>query len=231
MRHTGITCARLMEESESRIADIARQGHSAQGQAAQRIIDDTRLYHHWESEHVRLMRAVAAESRVAGQVTTLRRSCFGLIHRKAMFDYLRVNRITGRDRHAVFSLVYGEHDYVSAVLKEHGNYLRSSSSLVCSQHVGLQVMADPACGEPLWRYEQLYADYFRTFCSTALSSDEYTSAQTLSTLMPYLKRQLGDLRRAILALSPEPNVNILHNDFEVESAANSQRLLSPFRAA
>ena len=231
MRHTGITCARLMEESESRIADIAREGHTAQALAAQRIIDDTRLYQHWESEHVRLMRAIAAESRAPAQVTALRRTCFGLIHRKAMFDYLRLNRITGRDRHAVFSLVFGEHDYVSSVLKEHGNYLRSTSSLVCSHHVGLQIMADRAFGEPLWRYEQLYAEYFRTFCSSALCPDQYKSAETLSTLIPYLKRQLSDLRRAILALPPEPDINLLHNAFQPEPAANSQRVLSPFRAA
>jgi hypothetical protein len=219
-----------MEESESRIADIARQETSVQASAAQRVLDDTRLYHHWEAEHERLMRLVAAESRGLGQVTALRRTSFGLIHRKAMFDYLRVNHVTGRDRHAVFSLVFGEHDYVSAVVKEHGNYLRSSSSLVCSHHLGLQVMADRAFGEPLWRYEQLYAEYFRAFCSTALSSDDYKSAQTLSTLIPLLKRQLNDLRRVILALPPDPDFNLLHNTFEVEPAANS-RLVSPFRAA
>src|SRR5262245_34444663 len=82
MRNPGITCARLMEESEFRIADIAREGRSVQGQVAQRILDDTRLYHHWEAEHVRLMRAVAAEPRLA-QSVVLRRAAFGLIHRKA----------------------------------------------------------------------------------------------------------------------------------------------------
>lgn len=230
MRIPGITCARLMEESEFRIADIAREGHSVQGDVAQRMLDDTRLYHHWESEHERLMRAVAAESRQI-QSVALRRACFGLIHRKAMFDYLRTNRITGRDRHAVFSLVFGDHDYASSVIKEHANYLRSASSLACSHYLGLQLMADRAFGEPLWRYEQLYAEYFRAFCSTALSPDEYKSAETLRTLLPYLKRQLNDLRRAILALSTRPDILLLHNAFPVQPAANSQRVLSPFRAA
>jgi hypothetical protein len=233
MRKPGITCARLMEESELRIADIAREGQSAQSSAAQRMLDDTRLYHHWESEHERLMRGVAAEPGGQGQATALRRACFGLIHRKAMFDYLRVNRVTGRDRHAVFSLVFGDHDYVSAVIRENGNYLRSSASFMCTHYVGLQMMADRAFGEPLWRYEQLYAEYFRLFCSTALSADEYQSAETLSTLMPYLKGQLSDLRRAILALTPEPDVTVLHNTFPTRPAANtsSTRLVSPFRAA
>jgi len=219
-----------MEESECRIADIAREGNSVQGQVAQRVIEDTRLYHHWEAEHARLMRAVAAEPRRA-QAVVLRRGCFGLVHRKAMFDYLRTNRITGRDRHAVFSLVFGDHDYASTVIKEHGNYIRSSSSLACSHYLGLELMADRAFGEPLWRYEQLYAEYFRAFCSTALSSDEYKSTETLRTLVPYLKEQLTDLRRAILALSPEPDMLRLHSSMPVQPAANSQRLLSPFRAA
>jgi hypothetical protein len=219
-----------MAESECRIADIAREGHSVQGQVAQRMLEDTRLYQHWESEHVRLMRNVAAEPRKA-QALVLRRASFGLIHRKAMFDYLRANRITGRDRHAVFSLVFGDHDYVHAVVKEHNNYLRSTSSFACSHYLGLQLMADRAFGEPLWRYEQLYAEYFRAFCSTALSADEHKGAETLSTLIPYLKGQLTDLRRAILALSPEPDILLLHSSIPVQPAANSQRVLSPFRAA
>jgi len=219
-----------MEESECRIADIAREGNSVQGQVAQRVLEDTRLYQHWESEHVRLMRTVAAEPRNV-QSVALRRACFGLIHRKAMFDYLRVNRVTGRDRHAVFSLVFGDHDYASAVIKEHGNFLRSTSSLVCSHYLGHQVMADRAFGEPMWRYEQLYAEYFRAFCSTALATDEYKGTETLSTLIPLLKGQLTDLRRAILALAPEPDILYLHTSIPVQPAANSQRVLSPFRAA
>ena len=83
------------------------------------------------------------------------------------------------------------------------------------------MLADRAFGDPLARYEQLYTEYFRTFCSTALSPDEYKSADTLSTLVPYLKRQLTDLRRAILALPPEPDVTLLHNAMPVAPAANS----------
>jgi hypothetical protein len=230
MRSPGISYVRLMEESESRIADIAREGPSAQAVIAQRILNDTRLYQRWAAEHDKLMRAVAAEPRGTRQSTALRRACFGLIHRKAMFEYLREQKITGRDRHAVFSLVFGERDYVTAVLKEHGNYVRSASSLLCSNHLGLRLLEDRAFGEPLARYEQLYADYFRAFCATALSADESKSAQTLSTLLPYLKQQLSNLRRAILAMPPEPEF-VLHNVDLDAPAANTQRMYRPFRAA
>lgn len=219
-----------MEASESRIADIAREGPSAQAHIARRLLDDTRLYQHWESEHCRLMRGVATETRGLRQAVALRRACFGLLHRKAMFEYLRQEKITGRNRHAVFELVFGEHDYATAVLKEHGNYVRSASSLLCSRHLGLWLMQDRAFGEPLWRYEQLYADYFRSFCGTALSSDQYKSSDTLSTLLPLLKGQLNDLRRAILGIPREPDLTLLDAHLE-DSAANTQRMQQSFRAA
>jgi hypothetical protein len=230
MRLLGITHARLMEESECRIENVARDGNSAHAHVAQRILDDTKLYRLWESEHNRIMRNVAAESRGQGQVAALRSACFGLIHRKAMFEFLRQQKITGRDRHAVFALVFGEHDYVRSVLLEHANYLRSTSSLLCSNHLGLSLLEDRAFGEPLWRYEQLYADYFRAFCGTALTSDPYSSADTLSTLLPYLKRQLADLRRVILALPSEPELALHNMDFTAP-AANTQRLYQSFRVA
>jgi hypothetical protein len=231
MRIPGLSLLRLMEESEFRLADVARDGNPAQALVARRLLDDTRLYQRWEAEHDRLMRSVAGEARGLRQATALRRACFGLIHRKAMFEYLRQQKITGRDRHAVFNLVYGEnHDYAAAVIQEHGNYLRSVSSLICSNWLGLRVIGDGVFGEPFSRYEQLYTDYFRSFCGTALSPDQYKSGDTLRTLLPYLKRQLSELRRAILALPQEPETGLHNMDFHA-TAANTQRMYQPFRAA
>jgi len=219
-----------MEESESRIEDVARDGPAAQSQVARRILEEPRLYQLWESEHNRIMRTVAAESRPRAQITALRNACFGLIHRKALFEYLREYRITGRDRHAVFALIHGEQDYVKAVLFEHGNYVRSASSFMCSNHVGLHLMADRAFGEPLLRYEALYADYFRAFCASALSSNQYSSGDTLRTLVPYLKDQLGRMRRAILSLPPEQDL-ALPGIKLTPHAANARHAAAPFRAA
>jgi hypothetical protein len=221
-----------MEESEARIAAVARDGHPTQAHIARRILEDTRLYQRWEAEHDRLMRSVAGEARGLPQATALRRASFGLIHRKAMFEYLRQQGITGRDRHAVFTLVFGEqHDYAATVVQEHGNFMRSASSLICSMHLGLTLLHDRAFAEPLWRYEQLYADYFRSFCGTALGETQYKTGDTLRTLLPYLKRQLSSLRRAILVMPHEPAELGLHNlDFKA-AAANTQRMQQPFRAA
>ena len=225
--HTGLTRAFLMEASEARIAGLAREGSTMQALIARRMIEEPHLYHHWEVEHDRLMRTVA-EARAQHQVGALRSACFGLIHRKAMFEYLRVQRVTGRDRHAVFELIYGDSDYAKAVVAEHNNYLRSMSSLACSHHLGLVVLDDRSFGSPMSRYEARYADYFRAFCSSALSSNRYNLDDTLSTLLPYLKRQLGVLRRAILAMPRESEAGGLHTLDLSAPAANSQRI-APFQ--
>jgi hypothetical protein len=231
MRIPGISHRRLMEESEARIADLARDGSATQVLIAHRLLHDTRLYRRWEAEHDRLMRSVASEPRGLRQAAAMRRVSFALIHRKALFEYLRQQKITGRDRHSVFSLVYGEHhDYATAVVQEHGNFLRAASSLFCANYLGLWVIEDRAFGDPLGRYEQLYTDYFRAFCGTALSPDQYKSGDTLRTLLPYLKRQLSTLRHAILAMPQDPDVLLHTLDFEA-TAANTQRMYQPIRAA
>jgi hypothetical protein len=216
-----------MEESEARIVGLAREGSTPQALVARRVIEEPHLYRHWEAEHDRLMRGVA-ETRAHHQIAALRSTCFGLIHRKTMFEYLRVHKITGRDRHAVFELIYGGQDYVKAVILEHGNYVRSMSSLSCSRHLGLALLDDRAFGDPISRYENSYAEYFRTFCNSALTSNRYNNDDTLSTLLPYLKRQLGDLRRAILAMPRRSDDPYKHDSRT--SVANSHRASAPFQA-
>ncbi len=41
-----------------------------------------------------------------------------------MFEYLRQEKITGRDRHVVFELIHGGQDYARAVVAEHANYVQ-----------------------------------------------------------------------------------------------------------
>jgi hypothetical protein len=219
-----------MDESEARIAGLAREGYSPQALVARRMLEEPQLYRHWEAEHDRLMRNVA-ETRAHHQLSALRSTCFGLIHRKAMFDYLRVQKITGRDRHVVFQLIYGDQDYVKAVLTEHRNYVRSISSLACAHHVGLALLDDGAFGIPMSGYESRYADYFRAFCSSALaSSNQCNQDDTLSTLLPYLKRQLGTLRQAIVALPRASHTGRLHRPDLRVLAAGSHRVSTPFQS-
>jgi hypothetical protein len=231
MRTPCLSHAVLMDESESRIENVARDGGSFQALAARRVLEDTRLYQHWESEHARLMRNISTENRPLAQVTALRSAHFGLVHRKAMFEYLRQGKITGRDRHSVFELLHGGQDYARAVVAEHSNYIRSVSSLVCSQHLGVSLLADCAFGEPMLRYEQRYADFFRVFCDSVVKSNRYNNDDTLSTLVPYLKRQLGTLRRAILGMPLKRDVSGLYTLDIRTPAANAHRVSDPFQVA
>jgi hypothetical protein len=231
MRTHGLSHALLMEKSESRIEDLAREDSTPQALVARRMLEDTSMYRRWESEHDRLMRQVAQENRPLQQSMALRQACFALVHRKAMFDYLRKNNVTGRDRHDVFELIYGKGDYVKAVITEHGNYVRSVSSLLCSHHLGLTLLEDRVFGDPMQRYEQRYADYFRVFCGSALASNRYNNHDTLSTLVPYLKRQLGSMRRGIMSLPREPEIGGLHNLSIKTPAANASRAVTSVRVA
>ena len=232
MRTHGLSLALLMEESEARIGELARNATAPYAHIAIRVLEDLHLYHRWEAEHEQLMRSIAAQGRLDRQAQLLRTACFGFIHRKALFDYLRTSHITGRDRHAVFELIHGGQDYVRAVLTEHCNYVRSTLSFVCSQHIGIAVLGDGAAhGEPMHRYELRHEDFFRAFCSCALASNRYNTDDTLSTLVPYLKRQLGVLRRAILAMPCEPPPGGFDILASRAPAANASRVAPGFQAA
>jgi hypothetical protein len=192
---------RLMRESESRVELTARL-RSPADVVVSRILHEPDTYRHWEAEHNRLMRAVSEEARLARQVTVLRSTAFALVHRRAMFEYLRDRQITGLKRRRLFTLFYGCRDYTNAVLAEHGNYIRCSSSYLCAHYLAEHLMQDVAFSEPLQIYEQWYREYFRTFCDGELADtdEEKRRILPLNELRPYLKRRLGEARQAILAM-------------------------------
>ena len=84
------------------------------------------------------------------------------------------------------------------MIAEHGNFVRSACSHLCSNHIGTVVMLDGAFQEPMARYEELFREYFRTFCDVSLHERDET--ESLRALLPYLKHQLTELRTAILAM-------------------------------
>jgi hypothetical protein len=195
--------ARLMEESESRVEMTVYFSTPADA-AASRVLESAGTYRRWEAEHDRLMRTVSEVRRLEEQVTALRSTVFGLIHRRALFEYLRVRQVTGPKRHRLLGLFYGPLDYTNAVLVEHGNYIRCCSSYVCTHHLGEHLMNDAAFDEPLQLYEQWYSEYFRTYCDFELAEteDEIRAAAPLDALKPLLKYRLSEARQAILAMPP-----------------------------
>ena len=197
--------ARLMAESEARV-EMAANFDSPADRLASRMLENQDAYRRWEAEHDRLMRAVSEQARLPRQVVALRSIALALVHRKAIFEYLRHRQIPGARRRRLFALFYGIRDYANAVLAEHGNYVRCSSSYLCTHHLAERLMRDAAFDEPLRMYEQWYSEYFRTFCDVALAETEEEKQATapMDALKPLLKYQLARARQAILDMPQMP---------------------------
>jgi hypothetical protein len=197
---------RLMEESQSRLEAAARSGPPEEMLVASRIVEHPTAYRLWESEHDRLIRNVSANARLAPQIGALRSMAFGLIHRRALFEYLRTSEVTGAKRHRLFALFYGGRDYANSVVAEHANFIRCSSSYLCTDHLAAQLMRDAAFDEPLQLYEEWYSEYFRVFCDVALAetAEEKSALAPLDALKPLLKHRLAQARDSILALPRVP---------------------------
>ena len=54
---------------------------------------------------------------------------------------------------------------------------------------------------PLAEYEELYASYFRTYCSTMLEGDDKMVARSMMPVLLDLKGQIGEWRRALIGLT------------------------------
>ncbi len=197
--------ARLMEESEWRV-EVAASSRLPEDLLASRVLETPLTYRRWSAEHHRLLQPVAAQSRVESQVVSLRSTALNLVHRKALFEYLRERALTGHKRHRLFELFYGYRDYTNAVLAEHNNYVRCSSSYLCTQYLAEHLMHDAGILEPLQLYEQRFGEYFRAFCDGELAEtkEERILAEPLDALRPLLKYQLNEARQAILKMPLAP---------------------------
>jgi hypothetical protein len=195
-----------MEESEARV-QMSIYLHTPADGVARRMLECPESYRRWEVEHDRLMHTVSDRGRLPEQIAALRSMVFALVHRRAVFEYLRERRITGRKRGRVLALFYGCRDYVDALLREHGNYVRCSSSYLCTHHLGEHLMQDAAFAEPLQLYEEWYAEYFRAYCDSQLAETEQEKNETvaLDALKPLLKQRLAEARQAILAMPQSPD--------------------------
>ncbi|HZC87614.1 MAG TPA: hypothetical protein VE266_11510 [Steroidobacteraceae bacterium] len=202
----GFGHARLMEESELRV-QMSTYLHTPADAAARRMLQCPETYQRWEVEHDRLLHAISDRGRLAEQVTALRSTVFALVHRRAVFEYLREAQVTGEKRRRALALFYRCRDYTDAVLREHANYVRCSSSYLCTYHLGEHLMHDAAFYEPLVLYEEWYTEYFRAYCDSELAETEQEkeASVTLDALKPLLKHRLAEARQAILAMPQSPD--------------------------
>jgi hypothetical protein len=221
----GYKHARLMEESESCLAAVARAGPAEDMQFASRILDHPMLYRTWEAEHDRLLRHVSIHPKLAPQMGALRSATFASIHRTALFEYIRARSITGKKRRRLFALFNGTRDYANSVIAEHASFVRSRTSYICLDHLAEALMRDAAFEEPMQLYTEWYADYFRLFCDVALAEteEEKLALAALESLKPLLKYRLAQARDSILALPKVPST--VWREVEIRKATGETQKL------
>ena len=195
-----------MEESETRV-QMAACLDTPEDLLASRVLETPATYRRWEAEHNRLMRPVSGRDRFAQQVIALRQTAFALVHRRAMVQYMRERQLTGEKRMRLFAMFFGCRDYANAVLMAHADYLRCSSSFVCTSYLGEHLMHDAAFEEPMILYEEWFSEYFRGYCDVELAAtdEEREQLAPLAALRPLLKHRLAEARQAILAMPQNPD--------------------------
>jgi hypothetical protein len=197
MRRQAISHARLMRESTDRVQTALHSRDLNEQLVARRILESPDVWSQWEGEHSALMRQLANCGVRTAQVAALKNTTFRLLHGKALFQYLRRREIRGAERLEVMAHFRPGRSFESAIVAEHHLYLRKACSYLCVNHVGSDVVEDPAFLDPLQRYEELYTEYFRVYCA-GLVEDPGEDSLSQQSLLPLLKKQLNEYRWAIL---------------------------------
>ena len=212
MQRTSVDHKRLMSESTDRVRSALYSENPNEQLIASRLLESPEAFRTWESEHSGLMREVANPSFRRTQAALLKKAAFRLIHRKALFEYLRDQRIRGTVRRRIIVSFHPAQDYTRSVIAEHGLYLRKACSFLCASHVGGNVVGDAGFFDPMRRYQDLYAEYFQIFCSTHFGTDS-AHVEARGELLPLLKHQLEECRLAIM--NPQPETEWLMREAEL----------------
>jgi hypothetical protein len=217
-----VTLERLMRVSTDRVQGALQSENPNEKLIASRLVQSPAAFRAWESEHAGMMREVANSGARRTQTAVLKKAAFRLIHRKALFEYLRDERIRGNWRQRTIEHFHPAQDYAQSVVAEHSLYLRKACSFLCTSHVGTQIVRDPGFFDPMERYQELYAEYFQIFCSTYFSGDS-AGLELQSALLPMLKHQLEECRMAIM--NPRAAAEWLKREGELrESTGDTARL-------
>lgn len=193
-RHT-IGMVRLMRVSNDRVEAALTSSDDSERLVAQRVLENPSIWQQWENEHASLMRPLANCSAPRTQVAALKQTTLRLLHGKALFQYLRQCEVRGTRRQRLLAHFRPGRGYETAIIAEHGEYLRKACSYLCTSHLGADVIGDPGFVDPLQRYEELFTEYFELYCNALLGENDSASQQAL---LPLLKRQLNEQRLAVL---------------------------------
>jgi len=190
---------RLMEASHDCVKQAVIQRQPQADIIASRLLESPATYNAWESEHAGIMRSVAAERLPAAQRAAMLSASFSLIHRKALFEYMREKKLRGDERQALVQHFFPQRDFADSVRSEHTHYVRSAASYLCVGHVGRDLMFDSLFEEPLNEYEEIYHEYFFAHCDQIVAD-----ADTISLpidMLTGMKNRVSEWRRALLALT------------------------------
>jgi hypothetical protein len=213
-----------MRESTDRVQKALYSDNPNEQLVASRLLESPAAFRTWESEHSGLMREVATGFRRT-QAALLKKAAFRLIHRKALFEHLRDEVVRGSARQRLVLSFHPTQDYTRSVIAEHALYLRKACSFLCTNHVGGNVVRDPGFLYPMSRYQAIYAEYFKIFCSTQFGGNSRDSDSQVE-LLPLLKFQLEEYRLAIM--NPQPATEWLIREHELrQSNGDTVQLLRP----
>ena len=187
--------ARLMRLSTDRVEAVLKYGENSEQLLARRVMESATSWEQWERAHSDLMRRIAScNARL--QIDELKQTTLRLLHGKALFQQLRRAGVRGEQRVRLMAHFRPGRSFEAAMISEHGEYLRKALSFICTDHLGAEVVGDPAFIDPMQRYEELYSEYFDLYCRSLLGTLEEGGSQ--SALLPLLKHQLGAQRAAVL---------------------------------
>lgn len=206
MRRISLDHRRLMRESSDRVGVALRGDDPMEQLVVSRLLESPAMFRIWESEHSGLMREVANTGFGRTQAAVLKKATFRLVHRKALFEYLRDQRVRGSARRRIVLTFHPTKDYTRSVIAEHEVYLRKACSFLCTSHVGANVVHDPGFFDPMRHYQALYAEYFQIFCRAQFNpSSADADAEPQRELLPLLKYQLEECSKAIMREQPDDN--------------------------
>ena len=190
---------RLMDASRTYLRRVSTSGEPQAEIVATRLLENPATYQSWENGHAAIIRGVAAERLPAAQRESMLSASLALIHRKALFEYMREKRLRGPTREALIHHFFPQRDFADSVRAEHMQYLRSAASYLCLGHVGRALMFDTLFEEPLAEYEEIYGEYFYAHCDQIIAGRSRLSAPL--ELLGEMKERVSEWRKALLALT------------------------------
>jgi len=185
-----------MRESEQAVQAHASGGDEIPQRVCSQLLANPPRYSEWHAQHEIKMRRVIARRRDP-LIVGLRTVAIGQVHRTAVVNYLRLNRISGAARDQTLALFHGVSDPRDAALAEHRGYVVAASTQVCA-HDLLDLVGDRDGLDLLRQYQLAYDQYFAIFCDRARAR-QVGETFLLDSLLPEVKAVADRLRLRIVS--------------------------------